>query len=82
MNYLINNNSFLGIYIFCLFGAVIEAMKLHVQRRSVEEKFMVIFNSLLHFPLLVMNDNEGPLLFAFNLDAPRKILEWCNQGKI
>jgi len=39
MNYLINNNSFLGVYILPLFGGVIEAMKLHIQRRSIEENF-------------------------------------------
>ena len=37
MNDLINNNSFLGIYIFPIFGGVIEVMKLHIQRISIEE---------------------------------------------
>jgi len=42
MNYLINYNSFLSVYILPLFVGVIEAMKLHIQRRSVEEKNLEI----------------------------------------
>lgn len=39
MNYLIVNNLFLGIYILPLFEGMIEAIKLHIHRRSIEENF-------------------------------------------
>ena len=62
-------------------------MKLLFQRWSVEENFLKFLSSLLHCFLLVMmmnandGDVEGPLLLPFILDAPRRVLEWCIQGK-
>jgi len=41
MNYFKNNNSFLDIYIIPFFGDVIEEMRLHIQRRSIEEIFEI-----------------------------------------
>jgi len=61
MNYLIQENSFLGIYILPLFGGVIEEMRLHIQRRSIEEIFE-IFELFIQHCHLMMRVLYCPLL--------------------